>query len=121
MSLQNISDMRLQRVRPSGMVSVVIGEVPAALKSPLVIELKPGSQPQFLDWRPVVGLWVAFFNKAEDWAVMDRAVEAAEKAGAKLLGFAYRNAAYTLATFQNKDDEAKATGLLRREMEALCK
>lgn len=122
MTLQAIRDMRLQRVKPNGVVNVIVGKAPKFCRSdPDVIELPRGSQPGLMDWRPVVGLWVAFYLVDKDWTVMDAAVKAADAAGAKLLGFATDGKAYPLANFADPETEEKVKRLMRRELEAMCK
>jgi len=121
MSLQDIRAMRIARTKPSGVVAVVVGELPKAYRgAQAAIELKPGCQPQLMDWRPLVGVWVALYHVKTDWPVMDAAVKALDAAGAKLLGFAQNGEGYPLATFENDTDKNKAAQFLRRELEALC-
>lgn len=121
MSLQAIREMRLQRVKPNGVVNVIVGKAPSFCKRDAdLIELPRGSQPGLMDWRPVVGLWVAFYLVDEDWTVMDSAVKAADAAGAKLLGFASKSNAYPLANFADTETEEKVKRLMRRELEAMC-
>lgn len=121
MSLHDIRAMRLARSKPSGIVAVVVGELPMAYRGDqTVIELKPGCQPRLMDWRPLVGVWVALYHVKTDWPVMDAAVKALTDAGAKLFGVAHKGEGYPLATFENDDDKNKAARFLRRELEALC-
>lgn len=119
MSLQAISEMRLKRQKPA-LVSVVAGRVPPNLRDALTIELPPGSQPGLMDWRPLVGVWVAFYRTGEDWTAMGTAIAAADAAGAKLLGFATDGKAYGLAKFPDDDTKQKMERLMCRELEALC-
>jgi len=98
MSLQAIRDMRMQRAKPSTVLTVVVGDAPKHWKDdPALIELKPGCQPRLMDWRPVVGLWAAFYLLKPDWTVMDAAVDCAAAAGAKLYGFVHAGVGYPLA------------------------
>lgn len=120
MSLQAIRDLRLKRMKPDGLVSVVIGKTPVRLKNESTVEIVPGSQPQFFDWRPLVGLWVAFYNVAGDRHAMDSAMGAAHAAGARLFGFAELGSGYPLALFESADDEDRARYLLSQELEVLC-
>lgn len=119
MTLAAIRDMRLARKKPA-LVSVVTGRVPKNLRDLLTIELPPGSQPGLMDWRPLVGVWVAFYRTGQDWTAMDAAIVAADAAGAKLLGFATDGKAYSLANFANAEAEQKMMRLMTRELEALC-
>lgn len=119
MSLQAICEMRLQRKKPA-LVSVVAGRVPKNLRDTLTIELLPGSQPGLMDWRPLVGVWVAFYRTGEDWTAMGAAIAAAADAGAKVLGFATEGKAYPLAIFPDDATKQKMERLMCRELEALC-
>ena len=122
MSLTAIRDMRIKRVKPTNLVTVIIGTAPALWRGDSeVIELPSGSQPSLMDWRPVVGLWTAFYMLKPDWFVFDAAIECASKAGAKLFGFAHAGRAYSLAKFLNTDDENRATLLMSNEWSDLCK
>lgn len=121
MSLADIRTMRLARQKPSGVVTVVIGEIPKAHRADqLMVEVLPGSNPALLDWRPLFGVWVSVIHIAGDWNLTDQAVEAVSKAGAKLFGFARAGCFFPLANFDNPEDTRKATWLLRQEWEALC-
>jgi len=121
MSLIDIRTMRINRVKPSNLVSVVIGQAPTAWKGAAeLIELPQGCQPRLMDWRPVVGLWTAFYLVKPDWAVMDAAIDCASKAGAKLFGFVHAGRAYSLATFEKPEDETRANYLMCLEWKALC-
>jgi len=121
MSLLDIRAMRLSRVKPSGVVTIVVGELPKTYRGdPTAIELKPGCQPQLMDWRPLVGVWVALYHVKTDWVVMDAAVKALTDAGAKLFGIAHDGVGYPLANFADEETKNKAARNLRRELEALC-
>ncbi len=121
MSLQDIRTMRLNRQKPSGIVSVVIGAVPKHLRDMFDIELAPGCQPGLMDWRPLVGLWVAVYQVEKHWPTMDAAVLALLDAKAKLFGVATDGEAYPMGLFKSPDDEYKAAYLMRSQLEALCR
>ena len=121
MSLIDIRTMRLNRTKPKNFVTVVIGIAPAAYRGDSeVIELPAGCQPRLMDWRPVVGLWTAFYMVNLDWTVMDAAIDCASAAGAKLFGFVHAGKAHPLAIFNKLEDEKRAAYLMRAEWEALC-
>lgn len=121
MSLQAIREMRLQRHKP-GVVSVVVGQVGKLHKSdPEVIELAPGSQPRLMDWRPLVGCSVCFYQLDDDTSLMEVAIDMALAAGAKLMGYANREAVGALCSFPNAEDEKKLERLLWQGMDVLCK
>lgn len=121
MSLIDIRTMRLNRTKPKNFVTVVIGTAPEAYRGDSeVIELPVGCQPKLMDWRPVVGLWTAFYMVTPDWSVMTAAIDCASAAGAKLFGFVHAGKAHSLATFDKPEDEKRAAYLMRAEWEALC-
>ena len=120
MSLLTIRELRLQRKTPNAVISIIVGE--SAFKGDAnVIELRPGCQPILMDWRPVVGLWVAFYLLKPDWFVMDSAIQCASKAGAKLFGFVHAGKAQTLCKFEKTEDQNRAVHLMSGEWEAMCK
>ena len=122
MSLNAIRDLRIKRVKPTNIVTVIIGTAPALWRSDSeVIELPMGSQPSLMDWRPVVGLWTVFYMVKADWFVMGAAIECAAKAGAKLFGFVHAGKAYPLAKFSNTDDEKQANLMMWNQWSDLCK
>jgi len=121
MSLQAIREMRLQRQKP-GVVSVVVGQVGKRHKSdPEVVELAPGAQPRLMDWRPLVGCSVCFYQLSDDTNLMNVAFDMALAAGAKPMGYANRKAVGALCTFSNPEDERKLELLLWQGMDFLCK
>lgn len=125
MSLQAIRDMRMQRKKPADVLTVVIGEAPQFWKDDAsLIELRPGCQPTMLDWRPVVGLWTAFYMLKPDWTVMDAAIGSAHAAGAKLFGFVHAGVGYPLALAIDQNDKKfnnDARQRLQEIWESLCK
>ena len=122
MSLQAIRDMRVQRHKPSSVIDVIVGRAPKVCRGrPDLIELPMGCQPSLMDWRPVVGLWVAFYLLQDDWGVAGAAVLAAEKAGANLFGFASKAEVVVLGSFADPVIEKKAEQSLRGYLEFLCK
>lgn len=122
MTLQNIREIRLRRQKPASMVDIIIGEAPSFCKrSPDVIELLPGCDPQLMDWRPLVGLWVCFYLVNEDWDLMYSALKAVDKSGAKLFGFACREYAHPLIDFVDEVTEKRAERALNKNLRLLCK
>lgn len=124
MTLAAILDLRMKRQVPQCVLTVVIGEAPRAWKDdPSLIEIKPGSEPRLMDWRPVVGLPVAFYMVHEDWTLMDAAVESAHKAGAKLFGLVHKGTAHSLMLDQGSEsrhDQALAKNNLLGMWGSLC-
>lgn len=125
MSLQAIRDIRIQRKKPDSVLTVVVGQSPKLwLGDPTLIELRPGSLPRLMDWRPVVGLWTAFYMLTTDWTVLDSAITCASDAGAKLFGFVDKGIGYPLALPADAGDSDfnfDATQTLQRIWDSLCK
>jgi hypothetical protein len=121
MSIDHIRDMRRARQKPSGVVTVVVGNLPNKFRNePLMVEIKPGTNPALMDLRPLVGTWVAPIQIEGQQAALDQAVEALLKAGAKLFGFVSNGKAQTLCSFDDSYDQQKAKYVLYREWSALC-
>jgi hypothetical protein len=122
MNLQDIRELRMQRVKPSGVIALVVGKVPAWHRSHLdVIQVLPGSQPQLSDWRPLVGLWVAVYETTKDAATMAALGDALDKAGAKLFGVVLNGVAHALAKFPDEQSKQQAEFLMADTWSDLCK
>jgi hypothetical protein len=92
MSLEALRQMRRAGDKPSGIVKVVVGRrLPVFESDADVITIAGADQPQFMDWRAVVGLPVALFVAPEGWEVGEQAYDALRAAGAKVLGVAWRD------------------------------
>ena len=121
MSLSDIRMMRMARHKPSGVVSVVIGTVPKAYREdPLMVEIAPGSNPILMDWRPLVGVWVQVLHLTGGWGITDQVIEAIDKAGGKLFGFARAGCFHPLALFDDPEDSRRAAVLMQNEWESIC-
>lgn len=123
MSLAAIRELRMARQKPSAVLSVVIGEAPKSWKDdPSLIELRAGCEPRLMDWRPVVGLWAAFYLIRPDWTLLDGAVECCEKAGAKIFGFVHAGKAHPLIALTDDPTlQQQAAASLRNTWETLCR
>ena len=120
MSLQDIRAMRLAGQKPQGVVAVVVGEVnPLFAGDPLIVQVRAHEQPEFADWRPLVGCWVAVYNQGRNWPLMDGVINGLTAAGAKLYGFAHDGKGYCLAKTDPETDK-KAAACLRGEWELIC-
>lgn len=121
MSLDHILAMRRARQKPSGVVSVVVGNIPKKFHDdPLMVEIKPGVNPSLVDFRPLVGVWVSIHLVEGTLLALDQAVEALSKAGAKLFGVVCNSHANTLCIFEKPEDQKRAAYVLRAEWESLC-
>ena len=122
MNLQDIREMRMRRVKPSGVIALVVGSVPAWHRSNLdVIQVLPGSQPQLIDWRPLVGIWVAVYETTKDAATVVALGDALDKAGAKLFGIVLDGVAHALAKFPDEQSKQRAEFLMADTWSDLCK
>jgi hypothetical protein len=122
MSLFDLRAMRMARLKPPHVLSVVVGDVgPVHKGASDVIALPAGCQPKLLDWRPTVGLWTNFYLLSNDWTAMDAALDAAATAGAKLMGFACAHRVGALCQFDEVGDQQKLERLLWEKLEDLCK
>ena len=121
MSLKNILDMRLSGKKPGGVVAVVIGDIPKAYKAdPLVLQVKPNDLPAFTDWRPLVGCWVAVYNKTDSLDLMDKVMFSLFDAGVKMFGFVNEGIAYPL-TLPSAEYDKKVKFNLQSQWEQLCR
>lgn len=121
MSLLKIREMRLAGRKPQGIVTIIIGPAPKCCSGDsLVIEVKASAQPAFMDWRPLVGCWVAIYNLAGAEPLMTACVDALDKAGAKLFGFVHQGVGHPLAIFEKPEQKQKAAYFMCRQWEWLC-
>lgn len=122
MNLQDIREMRMRRFKPSGVIALVVGSVPAWHRSNLdVIQVLPGSQPQLIDWRPLVGIWVAVYETTKDAATVVALGDALDKAGVKLFGIVLCGVAHALAKFPDEQSKQRAEFLMADTWSDLCK
>lgn len=116
MSLEAIRAVRLQNARP-GVVSLVIGPVPRWFEDDeQAIVIPEDCTPEFLDWRPVIGLSLAVFQTKPLPDLTLRVIAAANAAGARFYGAADHTGAYPL-TADATDEQARN---LRRTWSLLC-
>lgn len=117
MSLDAIRAVRRQGLRP-GFVSLVVGPVPRWLDDDETVVLIPeDASPEFMDWRPVVGVNLAVFQTRPLPALTLRAIKAAEAAGAAFYGAADAAGVYPMV--KNPTDEHRRH--LQKTWELLCK
>jgi hypothetical protein len=87
MSLDSIRALRLQRQKPSGVVSIVFSDKPLLVEdSPALVVIRCTDEPQFMDLRPLVGLWVALYSREASITQMLRAVDALQAVKCKFFG-----------------------------------
>lgn len=121
MSLQDILEIRMNGMKPQGVVSLVIGEVPEALRgNPMYVELAPGSNPKTMDWRPLVGVWVAIFHIRTDWPMVNAVADALEAANVKLFGYADANGRHALVVDEDAELSRGITMALIKSWGMLC-
>lgn len=119
MSLADIRELRRKGKKPSGVVLVLIGPKPRwADDDGQLVVVAAHEDPRLMDWRPLVGLWVALLTgvgvaKARTLSV----VEALEAAGAKFFGAADEHATYPLTVGAGVRHELA----LRRNWDLLCR
>lgn len=117
MSLEAIRKLRLQRAKP-GLVWLVIGPAPKWLEDDAtVIRLAPDAAPEFMDWRPVIGLTLAVFQTAPLADLALRAIDAAAAAGAVFFGAADHSGTYPMVEGAGPEHHLA----LRRAWEHLCR
>ena len=125
MTLAAIRELRLAHKKPADVLTIVIGDAPKRWKEdPSCIELKPGSQPRLMDWRPVVGLWSAFYLLTPDWVLMDSTIDCVGAAGGRLFGFAHKGVGYPLVTPTDVSDvnlTPQAAFALTNIWDSLCR
>ena len=89
MSLATLRTMRLQRLRPADVVTVLIGQRPKWKEdSAALVVIPDDAQPGLMDFRPLVGLWVALVMAGDNYPLASKTMKAIEAAGAKLFGAA---------------------------------
>lgn len=116
MSLSAIRSVRLNGRRP-GVVTVVIGPAPKWLDDDAQhIVIAEGDTPSLMDWRPVVGLWLALIQTARLPELAASVMDHADAAGAKFFGAADHTGTYP--TVMNAGPEHHA--VLRNTWENLC-
>lgn len=117
MSLAALAAVRRQNVRPA-VVSLIVGPKPKWWDDDeRTVHIDEGSTPEFLDWRPVVGVPLAVFQTKPLPELTLRAMEAARKAGARFYGAADRTGVYPM-TVDATDEHAMN---LQRTWELLCR
>jgi hypothetical protein len=110
MSLETLRKLRVEGGRPDVLLKVVAGRTPLVAANPDIIAVTDA--PERMDWRPVVGLPVAFFVPDDALDLGERAFACACAAGCKPEGVVFSDGAHTL-------NEAAKPGLCRL-WELLC-
>lgn len=116
MSLSAIRSVRMRGHRP-GVVTVVVGPVPRWVDDDerhIVIGEK--DSPERMDWRPVVGLWLAILQTARLPELTAAVMDQAQAAGAKFFGAADHTGTYPMVMNAGPEHHA----VLRSSLEALC-
>lgn len=98
MALDTLRDLRRQGQRPGPPVLVVIGPVPAdAQESPRLVRISEGARIADMDFRPLVGLWVAVLMTAPLYDLAMQLLDAMQDAEAKPYGFVTHDGHVTLS------------------------
>lgn len=117
MSLDSLRSLRRSGRKPEHVVTVLIGPVPAWRQDdPAFVAVKPDALVDLMDWRPVVGLWVALFVTADPGGLAGRVMDALTAAGAKFYGAALPDGTFPCIA----DPTEKHHANLRRKWELLC-
>lgn len=118
MSLDSIRKLRLAGQKPSGVVTVLLGQRPRWFADDATsVIVRPVDDPRLMDWRPLVGLWVAVFVAGTQPDRFLALLQALEAAGVKFFGAADEAGTYPLvvdATDQHHNN-------LYRTWVALCR
>ena len=117
MSLQTLRAMRLNRERPTAVVTVFVGEKPEGFTdSPARILVLPHHTPALLDFRPLVGLWVDLVMVDDLYPLALKTIDCINAAGAKFFGASLPCGTYPC--IQNPTREHHA--ILRQTRDLLC-
>lgn len=121
MSLSDIKALRLARQKPSGVIAVVMGQIPKTLRAePLLIEVLDNCQTTLEDFRPLIGVWVSVYKIKGSNGSSATLLEALQKAGAKLFGIVEDKKVICLAKFDKKEDQRRAEWQMLKEWEMFC-
>lgn len=89
MSLDSLRDLRRERMRPEEVIAVLVGPRPAwRHDSPAFVHVPQHSNPEDMDWRPLLGLWTAVFATVDDHPLVARVLICIAEAKAKFYGAA---------------------------------
>lgn len=116
MSLADIRQARLAGFKPAGVTLVVIGPKPALDDGIDLVIVEPDARPESIDFRPLVGVWVAVMAVQSTPDRTLRVLAALHEAGVKFFGYA--DAKRTEPMTLNPGPEHHA--VLRRSWEVAC-
>lgn len=118
MSLQRIRDLRLRGQKPKGVVTVLLGTKPRWLDDgPGLVVVRATDDPRFMDWRPLVGLFVAVIAAQVEPDRMLATLDGLSAVGVRFFGIADPTGFYPLLVGANDAHRES----LRKEWEALCR
>ena len=118
MSLSAIRELRMQGQRPSAVVTVLIGPVPRwKTEQEALVVIPAGVEPGLMDFRPLVGLWVALVLIGDDYELAGKTLDALKGCGAKLFGAAYPDGTYPCVAEPTREHHR----VLRETRELLCR
>lgn len=117
MSLESICRLRRHRQKPSGVVSIVFSDKPLQVEdSTGLVVIRSTDEPQFMDFRPLVGLSVALYGRGDVEAQMLRAIDALEVVKCKFFGAVTEKFVLPMTA----DATPRHTELLAESWSALC-
>lgn len=118
MSLDAIRTLRRAGQKPSGVVTILLGERPRWLEDDAtVVVVRPADDPRLMDWRPLVGLWVATFSRGLQPERLLGVLAGLESVGAKLFGAADASGAYPMTLGAGEEHRRN----LQSTWELLCR
>lgn len=117
MSLDSIRALRMNRQKPAGVVSIVFTDKPLPVDdSEGLMVIRSMDEPQFMDLRPLVGLWVALYGHDADSVQMLRTVDALQALKCKFFGAVTEGFVLPMTA----DHTPRHTELLTESWKLLC-
>jgi hypothetical protein len=117
MSLESLRAMRRSGNKPANLIWVVIGEHPRQVHdSESLVVVRPNVDPKFMDWRPLVGLWVALFSQGQSSELILKTLDALQAVNAKVFGAVDESGVYPCIA----DPKPEHNAMLHRAWELSC-
>lgn len=117
MSLDSIRALRLQRQKPAGVVSIVFSDKRLPVEdSPALVVIRSTDEPQFMDLRPLVGLWVALYSRDANENQMLRTLDALQAVKCRFFGAVTERFVLPMTS----DHTPRHAELLSESWSALC-
>lgn len=117
MSLEALRQLRRRGSRPDGVITILVGQLPKWRRdSAAFVHIAPDARIDQIDWRPLVGLWVAMFVTTRDTAAAAALLRCLEGVKVKFYGAADHSGTYPCVA----DATERHHTNLRATWEALC-